>query len=133
MYPRIGVKASPVITKPLVRSFANAFRGIWITFKSERNFKIHTGALCLVVALGLYLRLSMPEWGITIFAIGLVLVAELFNTAVERIGDEVANGKVNIMVKNIKDISAAAVFISALTALAIGIIILFIPLIHKLF
>ncbi len=132
MYQPIEDKSGAHIINSFIKGFAYAFRGIWITFKSERNFKIHTVALCLVVAMGLYLHLSALEWGLTIFAIGFVLVAELFNTAIERIGDEVASGKVNSFVRNIKDISAAAVLLSALTALIIGIIILFIPLIQKL-
>ncbi len=89
-------------------------------------------ALCLVVALGLYLNLSTLEWGLITFSIGLVLVAELFNTAVERVGDEVAGGKYSQMVRTAKDASAAAVLLSALTALAIGTLILFIPLVQRL-
>lgn len=116
-----------------LKNFGYAFRGIWITFKSERNFKIHTVALCLVIALGVYLNLSALAWGLVIFALGFVLVSELFNTAIERLGDKVADGKMNQMIGNAKDISSAAVLISALTALAIGIIFLFIPLAQKLF
>jgi len=118
--------------KSFIMGFAYAFRGIYITFKSERNFKIHTVALCLAVALGLYLDLSILEWGLIIFAIGFVLVAELFNTAIERLGDEAADGKLNQKIRNVKDISAAAVLLSALTSLVIGIIVLFIPFIHRM-
>jgi undecaprenol kinase len=114
-------------------SFVYAFRGIFITFKSERTFKIHTAALCATVALGIYLDLHAIEWVLIILSIGLVLSAEVFNTAIERLGDEAADGKLNQQVKNIKDISAAAVFLAALTALAVGIIILFIPLFHRIF
>ncbi len=119
--------------RPLMKSFAHAFSGIYLTFKSERNFRIHVVALCSVVALGLYLDLSSLDWGLVTLSIGSVLVAELFNTAVERLGDEAAGGKQNLLVKNAKDISAAAVLFSALSALIIGIIILFIPLIRRLF
>jgi diacylglycerol kinase len=117
----------------LARSFACAFRGIYVTFKSERNFRLHIAALCLTVALGLYLGLSVLEWALIAFAIGFVLAAELFNTALERLGDEVACGKQNQTVRNAKDISAAAVLLSALTAFAIGLLILFIPFVRKFF
>jgi len=116
----------------LIKSFACAFRGVYITFKSERNFRIHILALCLAVALGIYLDLSLPEWGLVIFSIGVVLVAELFNTAIERLGDEAANGRQNQAVRNVKDVSAAAVLLSALTAFTIGILVLFIPLVQKI-
>jgi diacylglycerol kinase len=132
MLHRTEDSSKPLVGNSLLKSFGYAFRGIWITFKSERNFKIHTVALCLVIALGVYLNLSALAWGMVIFAIGFVLVSELLNTAIERIGDKIADGKINQMIGNAKDISSAAVLISALTALAIGIIFLFIPLVQKL-
>lgn len=109
-----------------VKGFVYAFAGIFVTFQAERNFRIH------VVALGLYLGLSFMAWGFITFAIGLVLSAELFNTAIERLGDEAANGERNQMVRKAKDISAGAVLITAFTALTIGILFLFIPLVHRI-
>jgi diacylglycerol kinase len=121
------------VKRSLVRSFACAFRGIYITLQSERSYRIHFIALAVAVALGLYLHLSVLEWALITFSIGFVLVAELFNTVVERLGDEVAGGKHHEMVRNIKDISAAAVLLSAITALIIGVLILFIPLVRSFF
>ena len=85
-----------------------------------------------MIALGIYLGLSALEWGLVIFAIGFVLVSELFNTAIERLGDKASEGKIDQMIRNAKDISSAAVLLSALAALVIGIIFLFIPLAQKL-
>jgi diacylglycerol kinase len=119
------------VKRSLIRSFACAFRGIYITLKSERSYRIHFIALIVAVALGLYLHLSVLEWALITFSIGFVLVAELFNTVVERLGDEIAGGKHHEMVRNIKDISAAAVLLSAITALIIGVLILFIPLVRS--
>jgi diacylglycerol kinase len=118
--------------RPLTKSFACAFRGIYLTFKAERNFRIHAVALCLAVALGIYLRLAATQWGLVVFAIGLVGVAELFNTAIERLGDEAAGGQHKETVGKAKDIASAAVLLAALTALVIGIIVLLIPLVQKL-
>jgi len=118
--------------KAFLKSFAYAFRGIYMALKSERNFKIHIIAMCLAIALAIYLNLSMPEWGLIIFSIGFVLAAELFNTAIERLGDKLAEGERNETVRNVKDIAAAAVLLSALTALAIGILVLIIPFIRRL-
>ena len=115
------------------KSFTYAFTGVYITFKSERNFRIHIVALFLSAAMGFYLSLSILEWGFIIFSIGFVFVSELFNTAIERLGDKVAGDKQDQLVRNIKDISAAAVLLSALTALIIGIIFLFIPFGVKIF
>jgi diacylglycerol kinase len=116
----------------LFKSFAFALTGIWETCKSERNFRIHAIAMILAIILGLYLGLSIQDWGLVMLSIGFVLVAELFNTAVERLGDETANGRQRQRVKQAKDIAAGAVLIAALTALAVGILFLFIPFVKKM-
>jgi diacylglycerol kinase len=115
-----------------IKSLGYALTGIRTTFKSEQNFRIQIAAMIMAIILGFYLQISLQTWGFVIFSIGAVLVAELFNTAVEKLGDETANGKQRQRVKNAKDTSAAAVLISALTALAIGILFLIIPLIQKM-
>lgn len=115
------------------KSVAYAVSGIRSAFKSERNFRIHLALMIIVIILGIYLEVSPEAWGLIILSIGFVLTAELFNTAVERLGDEAANGKQRQRIKIAKDLAAGAVLISALTALAIGIIFLLIPLIQKLF
>jgi diacylglycerol kinase len=118
--------------KRLIKSFGYAFDGLRSALKTERNLRIHIVAMFLAVILGLYLGLSTIEWGFIIFAIGFVLFAELINTAMERLGDEAANGRHKQTVKKAKDTAAAAVMLSALTALVIGVLFLFIPLFNKL-
>ena len=130
---RNEVESRPQRAKSFPRSLAYALRGIWSAFKSERNLKVHSVALCLVIALGVYLGLEPLEWGLVTFALGLVFVTELINTAVERIGDKAANVKPSHTIGKAKDISAGAVLVAALTALAIGIIFLIIPLFQKIF
>lgn len=116
-----------------LKSAAYALTGIKSAFKSERNFRIHIVAMIIVIILGIYLELPLQTWGILILSIGFVLAAELFNTAVERLGDETANGRQRQRVKNAKDLAAGGVLIAASTALVIGVIFLLIPLIQKLF
>ncbi len=118
--------------KGFIKSFGYAFEGLLTAVKTECNFKIHLVAAVLVVILGLYLGLSDMQWCLVAFAIGFVLVSELFNTAVERLSDAVSDGKQFQSIKAVKDISAVAVLVSALTALVIGIFVLFIPLADKL-
>jgi diacylglycerol kinase len=88
--------------------------------------------MIIAIAIGIYLKLSLAAWGFIVFSIGFVLVAELFNTAIERLCDETANGKQKQLIKNSKDISAAAVLIAALTALIIGVLFLLIPFVQKI-
>jgi undecaprenol kinase len=118
--------------KKFIKSISYAISGIKAAFKSERNLRIHVAAMIVVLLAGFYLNLSLTAWGLVILSIGFVLVSELLNTAVERLGDEAANGRQKQRIKNAKDISAGAVLISALTAVAIGVVFLFIPLIGKI-
>lgn len=118
--------------KKLIRSFRFAFQGIRVTFKTQPHFTLYVIAIIPIIAIGIYLGLETFEWGLVVFAIGFVLVAELFNTAIEYLGDEASNGRKSDLIRNTKDIAAAAVLLSAATALVIGILILFIPFVEKL-
>jgi diacylglycerol kinase len=119
--------------RPFTQSLACALRGIWAAVKTERNIKIDLAAVVVTVGLGLYLGLSAVEWCLIVFAIGFVIAAELFNTALERMCDEATSGKISDGMRNCKDIAAAAVLISAVTALVIGIIVLIVPFFQKYF
>jgi diacylglycerol kinase len=118
--------------RPLLQSFACAFRGIYIAMATERNFKIHLVAVVIAVAIGIYLGLSAVAWCLIILSIGLVLAAECLNTALERMCDEISGGKKSDLIRNAKDIAAGAVWLAAIAALVIGIVLLIIPLIQKL-
>jgi diacylglycerol kinase len=116
-----------------VKSVICALSGISFTFTTERHFKFHAVAAIIAIGLGFYLQISAGEWGLIVLSIGIVLVSELFNTALERACDEIAGGKLRELVKRAKDTSAGAVLLSAITALVIGVIVLIIPLIHRIF
>jgi undecaprenol kinase/diacylglycerol kinase (ATP) len=106
-------------------SFGYAISGVSKAFKSEPNFRIHTiaGALALIAA---YLfKLTITEWVILIFTISIVLILELVNTAIETIVDMVSP-HYSTKAKIIKDVSAAAVLVSAILAVIVGAF-LFLP------
>lgn len=110
-------------------SFKYAFKGLYITAKEETNFRIHLIAAVTTAVFGFIYQISAYEWLILVLVIGFVLVAELFNTAVERIADFVSPG-FNENIGRIKDICAGFVLVSALTAVTIGLII-FLPRFFK--
>jgi len=118
--------------KRFLKSFGYALAGIRVAFRSEQSLRIHAMATVVAVAMGLFLEISMTAWGFVIFAIGFVLTAELFNTGIERLGDGSSNGEQKLVIKRAKDVSAGAVLVSALTALVIGILFLFIPFGQKI-
>lgn len=117
-------------TKNILNSFKYAFKGIYKSFKSERNMKIHVFIMTLVIVLGFIYKLSIYEWFICLLLFGTVISAELFNTAIEALVDMTTpyhNEKAGL----IKDISAGAVLVMALIAAITGFII-FIPKIFNL-
>ena len=108
-----------------VKSFGYAFSGLGYAFKSQFNFKIHVLMLILVGIAGCWLKLSAKEWLWITVAAGIVLIAELLNTAIEVLVDLVSPA-IHPKAKIIKDVSAAAVLVAAVTALLIGLLI-FVP------
>lgn len=83
-----------------------------------------------MIIAAIYFKLTTNEWAAIIISIGVVFTAELVNTAIENIANFLTTEN-NSKIKIIKDLSAAAVLISALMSLIIGAII-FLPKILKL-
>ncbi|MEA1886617.1 MAG: diacylglycerol kinase family protein [Bacteroidota bacterium] len=108
-----------------LNSFRYAFKGLAQLVKKEHNFRIHLVITLLVVAAGILLNISAAEWLIITITIGIVLVAEGFNSAVERLCD-IVSPREDKRIKTIKDILAAVVLISAIVAVIIGLVI-FLP------
>lgn len=111
--------------KRLINSFKYAFSGIMESYKSEQNLKIHTVIASLVIILGFILKISYFEWLVCLVLIGLVLMAEFFNTSIEHTVDLVTIEK-KPLAKAAKDTAAAGVLMFAIISAVIGSII-FIP------
>jgi len=107
------------------QSFSHAMHGLKTSWLSEHNFRIHIILFTVSIILGVYLKINRLEWGLLIIASSLVLISELFNTAIESICDFISP-QIDPRVKKIKDVAAAAVLIAAIGALIIGIIV-FLP------
>lgn len=110
--------------KSLIDSFNYAVNGIISALKTERNMKIHYLLAIIVIILSLFFDFSRTELLILIFAISLVIVAELFNTAIEKVVDLITH-KYHPLAKLAKDISAGAVLISAINSLVVGYLLFF--------
>ncbi len=108
-----------------IKSFVFAFNGVKIFFHREHNAWIHAAAAGLVITLSCLLRISASEWVAVLFAIALVWVTELINTAIEKLMDHLSPA-LHPAVKEIKDMAAGAVLIAAVFAVIIASII-FIP------
>lgn len=114
----------------LIDSFKNAFQGIWYAFVKERNMKIHLAAAACVIFLSLWLGVSRIEMTVLFLTIAMVICFELINTAMEVMVDIIVD-VYHPKAKIIKDVSAGAVFVSAIFSVAIGAVILSDKLIHK--
>lgn len=112
------------------KSFAHAFRGLWILIKSTHNFWIHIFLAILSIVLGYLLKISHVEWMILILVAGFVMATEALNTAIE-IDINLTSPNYHPYAKDTKDVSAGAVLISAITAITVGLII-FLPKILNL-
>ncbi len=109
----------------LIDSFHYAISGILIAFREERNFKIHTILAVCAIFLATLLTCSPTEWMIILLCIGVVMSAEIFNTALENTMDWL-DPQYNKYVKRVKDLAAGAVLIISLAVAAIGLLI-FVP------
>ena len=107
------------------KSFQYAWEGITAFLKREHNAWLHFIATVAVVVLATVVGLTKEELLALVFAIGFVWVAEIFNTCIEHTMDFISKEK-QPEIKFIKDLSAGAVLIAAITALITGGII-FIP------
>ena len=100
------------------RSLRYAGRGLICALREEHNARLHLAAAVMVAALGLGLRFTPAEWARTLFAVALVFIAELLNTALEHLCDVISPDP-NPSIGKAKDVAAAAVLIAALTACAV--------------
>ncbi|MCQ5129801.1 diacylglycerol kinase family protein [Butyricicoccus faecihominis] len=108
--------------RKLHESFLNAFRGLALCIHSERNFRVHMVAALYVTLFALIGRATTAEGAILCICFGLTMGAELMNTAIERLCDKQTSGY-DQMVRNAKDIAAAAVFVCAAACAIIGLVL----------
>jgi diacylglycerol kinase len=108
-----------------LKSFTYAFNGLKILIREERNSKVHLCAAFFALTLGFVLGITKLEWIAICFAISMVFILELINTAIENMADFISPEK-NDTIKKIKDLAAAAVLIGSITSLATGTLV-FLP------
>jgi len=116
------------------KSMKYALRGIKLIIKNERNFRIQLIMGSMFVILGLVFRFEHTEWIATCFFVTLVLISEAFNSCIEAICDCISL-EYRDTIKYAKDVSAGAVLLSSIAAVAGGVIIMYpylLPIIKNL-
>lgn len=107
-----------------IRSFGDAFVGIWTLLRSQRNAWLHLCATGAVVALGVWFGVTRLEWCLLILAMIAVWASEGLNTSVECLADKVSP-EFDPQIKHSKDVAAGAVLLSAIGSAIIGILVFF--------
>jgi diacylglycerol kinase len=108
--------------KKHLASYQYAFRGIWLAFRHENNMIIHLAAAVVVLLVNYLLHVTTTEWLITLMLIGLAWMAEIFNTAIEKLADRVSKDR-DPLIGQAKDLAAGAVLIICLMAVVCACII----------
>jgi len=103
-------------------SVSYALQGILEAFNSERNLRIHFSVALLALLAAVICQINYLELALVIFAIGLVIVAELLNTAIEKTID-LFQPTYHPLAKTAKNVAAGAVLVAAFTSVMIGILV----------
>jgi diacylglycerol kinase (ATP) len=108
-----------------LRSFSFAGQGVWHSVRTQRNLRVHAAAAAAAVIAGIVLRIGPVQWACVALAIGMVLVAEIFNTVVEAMID-LQTQQFHPLAKIAKDAAAGAVLIASVAAIGVAIAV-FVP------
>ncbi|WMM23497.1 diacylglycerol kinase [Tissierella sp. MB52-C2] len=110
--------------KSIIDSFNFAVSGIIIALKTEKNMKIHYAIAIGVIILSLFFDFSRVEFLLLLFSITLVVVAEMVNTALERVIDLITQDY-HPLARLVKDVAAGAVLIAAINSIIVGYLLFF--------
>lgn len=105
---------------PFLSRLTFALQGLSTSWKGESSFRTHVVVAVLVLVGALVIRPEPMWWALLALAVGMVIAAELLNTALERLADHVQPER-HDDIKAVKDIAAGAVLIATITAVAIAL------------
>ena len=109
------------IKKHLI-SYRYSMRGIWLAVSKDYNMRIHIITAIAVISLNAFLHVTGTEWIITLMLVGMMLMAEIFNTAFEKLADRVTRDQ-DQSIADVKDLASAAVTVLGFFAAVCGLII----------
>jgi diacylglycerol kinase (ATP) len=110
--------------KRSIDSFRFALHGVLQGFRAQRHMRFHFVIAFLALLAGMVMRLNRAELLVLLFAISIVIITELFNTAIEAVVDLVTTAY-HPLAKYAKDVAAGAVLIAALNAVVVGLLLFF--------
>ncbi len=110
-------------SRSFTRSVTYALNGLRLAFRSQRNFRKHLVIAILTLSVAFFIRVSLIEFCIILFANIFVLVVEMLNSVVEFVIDAYYKNKWAKLAKLAKDIAAGAVLLSAVGSVTVSILI----------
>lgn len=116
--------------KEHLQSYRYAVRGILLAFRYDRNMIFHLAAAIAVFAINIVLKVNETEWLVTLVLIGLAWMAEIFNTAIEKLADRVTKEQ-DPLIGQVKDLASGAVLIICGFAVICALII-YVPYLLKI-
>jgi diacylglycerol kinase len=115
----VDVPVRPKPRRPWRDKFRDAFRGLKLGIRGHSSFSVHFFFAALVVVAALVLRCTLIEWCLLLGCIGMVLTAELVNSAIETIFHGL-DERTKPRVRGALDIAASAVLLASVFAVLIG-------------
>lgn len=110
--------------RSFLKSFTYAAAGLRHALLTQRNMRVHFAAALLVLGLAAYLKVEVHDLLFLIFSITLVIMAEMFNTAIEAVVDLYARTD-HPLARAAKDVAAGAVLIAALNSIAVACLVFY--------
>lgn len=108
-----------------LKSTIYAMKGLWILIWTEHSFMFHGSISLILIIIGFYNNLTPTEWALQILAVGLVMVAEALNTAIEKLANHI-EPNFHKIIGIIKDVGAGAVLVALFVEIAI-VALIYIP------
>ncbi len=105
-----------------IKSVKYAAKGAFLLLKTEASIQVQFSIALIMTIVGFLFNISTIEWMFQLMAIGLILVSESLNTAIEKLSDFI-HPDYHKKIGFIKDISAGASTFAAIIAIIIGMII----------
>ena len=102
----------------------DALRGLKLGIRGHSSFFVHFFFAALTLVAAVVLRCSLVEWCLLVGCIGMVLTAELFNSAIETLFRGL-DPSTKPRVRACLDVAAAAVLIASVCAVLVGGLVFF--------
>jgi len=115
------------MNRNLLHKVSDAIAGVAVAFRTQRSFRIQVGIAAALPVVLAWLRPPPVFWALCLAMAMLVLAAELFNTALEKLADHL-HPEDHPAIGAVKDCSAGAVLLVCAGAGLVGLLTLVVVL-----